>query len=454
MIRDDRTFLRAMLALAGITWTIVWSIKGGFHYPDEIFQYLEPANLRLTGTGWLPWEFDRGVRNWLLPIFYGGLIWWGHLFDLDGLTIQRLLGLHNVLWSLLLIPAVYRLAAALGDRTAARLAVVVTAVYMPIAFYLPHTLNEVPGLLLTTWGLAWFCQSQTDNRFTGRPLVAGLVLGIAVVVRPTLGLWTVVPALVWALRLRWKSFAGYAAGGLLAVTAGGLIDLVTWGGFLSSTLEYIQYNLIESGASDHGVSPWDHYLVVWFWERLGVGGAMLLLASLYPIRRTFLVLLAAIIPLVALSAIGHKEERFLLSSYPLIIACGAAGISAIAARLRTKTARGLLVGFALVVIMTGFVGMQSQDWRWRAGVFRGQSYVGMQTDATGILLDDRIHLNGGYLILDRNIPQSPFRPALARHRLFNYLVLQTDSQDAVWAERNTFESVAEFDEMTVYRRSE
>ena len=77
MIDVLMSFPALLLALGLIVRIAVWWAKGGMHYPDEVFQYLEPANLHLTGLAWLPWEFDRGVRSWILPTFYGGISWWG-----------------------------------------------------------------------------------------------------------------------------------------------------------------------------------------------------------------------------------------------------------------------------------------------------------------------------------------------------------------------------------------
>ena len=61
-------------------------------------------------------------------------------------------------------------------------------------------------------------------------------------------------------------------------------------------------------------------------------------------------------------------------------------------------------------------------------------------------------MNGGYLVLDRDVPQFQFSTVLAQHELFNYLVLKTASPDATWAAAHGFEPIARFDEATVFRR--
>jgi len=37
-----------------------------FH-PDEVFQYLEQAHRIVFGYGVVPWEYNYGIRSWLLP---------------------------------------------------------------------------------------------------------------------------------------------------------------------------------------------------------------------------------------------------------------------------------------------------------------------------------------------------------------------------------------------------
>lgn len=453
----DRNFLVAVLLTGGAARAVVWWLKAGFVYPDEIFQYLEPANLRLTGLGWLPWEYDQGIRSWILPSFYGGLMWWLRHLPLDGFALLRVLRLHNALWSVLLVPAAYRLADSFGGRSAARIAALWAALYPPILFYMPHTLSEVPGLLLSTWGLVWWVDSRAALGHTTVALRAGLAFGLGIAVRPTLVLWGLVPGFDGLLHGRLRNLIWFIVGASIPLMIGGLVDWATWGSFFHSTIAYLRYNLIESGASLSGVSPWDFYVRVWLWERMGIGGIVcMMLALLWP-RRSALLLLAATLPLVALSAIAHKEERFALSSYPLLLVAGSVGLAQVLDWMSSRdywrfgrSAVAIFVVFA--VLATGLAGSRALDWRWRAGIFAGQRFVGHQSDVTGVLVDDRNHMNGGYLVLDRNVPQFQFSTLLAQHQLFSHLILLTGSPDGEWATSHGFERVAVFHEATVFHR--
>jgi hypothetical protein len=43
-------------------------------WPDEIFQATEQAHRLVYGTGLVPWEFQLGIRSWLLPGIIAGLM--------------------------------------------------------------------------------------------------------------------------------------------------------------------------------------------------------------------------------------------------------------------------------------------------------------------------------------------------------------------------------------------
>ena len=85
------------------------AVKAGMHYPDELYQYLEPAYWHIHGFGDLVWEYERGVRNWILPSYYGGLIEIGEAIGLHTWRLHRFLAYHNAILSVLVVPAGFRL---------------------------------------------------------------------------------------------------------------------------------------------------------------------------------------------------------------------------------------------------------------------------------------------------------------------------------------------------------
>lgn len=447
-----------------------WGIKAGMHYPDEIFQYLEPAWWRIHGYAWLPWEYARGVRNWVLPAYWGGLIEVGEALGFEGWGLHRFLTLHNVFFSLLIIPAGYRLGVAVGrgDRRLGVLTAWAMALFPVFGYFAPHTLSEVHSLVFTTWAYAlWMELVAFPERAAGtrRAALVGLLLGGALISRYTL---LIAVPLVWLdfnFRARFRHLIACVAGFAVALAVLGLVDAVTWGKPLHSLIEYVKYNLIENGAADHGVSPPGFYWAEAFVQRLGPGLWLLLVPAALAFWRHWRMILAWVIPFLAFSAIGHKEERFILFIWPFVLVAGLSGALALADLLRhvvplRRWRLGAALRPALAALVLGVVcvaavgGVAKLPMRWKAGIFRAQSWIGERSDATGVLLDDRIHLNGGYTLLHRNIPQLPFDGQLARRRIFNYVAVYEPRSIATVERIGDFEEVAAFEDVHVFRRTD
>jgi GPI mannosyltransferase 3 len=102
---------------------------------------------------------------------------------------------------------------------------------------------------------------------------------------------------------------------LLVVALAGLVDLVTWSAPFHSFWTYFRFNVLEGKSAKYGVLPWDAYLTTfgrhWGWGALAVLG----LAAAGARRRPAVAACAAV-TLVAHSAIGHKEYRFV---YPVVL---------------------------------------------------------------------------------------------------------------------------------------
>ncbi|MFT7582804.1 MAG: phosphatidylinositol glycan class B, partial [Myxococcota bacterium] len=139
--RPELLVVLAVAAIVRLVWTFA---QDGMHYPDEIFQYLEPPFAERFGHGWLPWEFVRGARNWLLPWHYSAVMEGGILCGFEGHGLLRFVQVHNALFSLLVIPASAHLARLLGpDIKWAPLAAAATMAMLPIlGYFSPHTLSE------------------------------------------------------------------------------------------------------------------------------------------------------------------------------------------------------------------------------------------------------------------------------------------------------------------------
>src|SRR5688572_18114012 len=66
-IEPTRPPWRWLLVIAAIPGVLTVLQLGRLH-PDEVYQYLEPANHKAFGYGILAWEWQQaGLRNWAIP---------------------------------------------------------------------------------------------------------------------------------------------------------------------------------------------------------------------------------------------------------------------------------------------------------------------------------------------------------------------------------------------------
>ncbi|MBI5490681.1 MAG: glycosyltransferase family 39 protein [Deltaproteobacteria bacterium] len=445
-------------------------VQAGIHYPDEMMQYLEPAQVRMHGFGWLPWEFNGGVRNWILPGYYGGLMELGEALGLRGYTLHSALVLHNALLTLLLVPAGYRLGRAVGrgDERLGILAAFAMAAFPPFAYFAPHTLSEVHGLLFTTWAYAlWAEQVAFPDEFgrDRKAFLVGLLLGAAFLCRYTLVIFIPLVALDYNFRSRFRELGWLAVGLGVAMAVLGVVDAATWGRPFHSLIGYFQYNVLKDGSAEHGIMPRWFYWNEAFVGRLGFARWLLLGPMVLTFWRHWRMILAWVIPFAAMTAIKHKEERFLLSIWPFVLVGALSGMLVLADALRHvgewkkrrwfgPVRHAAVACLLAAVCVWAFVGTRKLPMRWLGGVFAAQSWVGQQPDATGLLLDERQHLNGGYMIMNRNIPLLQYNATIVQHRIYNYVAVHDEKLIRTMEGKPEFRVVGQFEDVMVFRRTD
>jgi len=234
--RRTRGLLWMIMALGVVARVTAWWFKGGFHYPDEIFQQMEPAHYLRTGVAWLPWEFVRGVRSWVLPGVYAALLEVLSWVGVTGLSAFRLITLQNAILTVIMVPAGYRIGVALwpqGDRDteSAGLSVALFTALLPaLVYYTPHTLIGTPCMVALTWGYAhWLEARRSDAPDPRSLLLCGLFFGIAGALRFTCGFHMLVPLADLLLRYRSRALRPLLVGAALPVSIVAVVDLFTWG---------------------------------------------------------------------------------------------------------------------------------------------------------------------------------------------------------------------------------
>ena len=476
--RTPTFWLTTALALGlGLRLYFVWA-KAGMFFPDEMFQYLEPGHRRIHGSGALFWEFQQGLRNWFLPAYYGALMEIGDTVGLAGWRLHRFLAVHNALASLLIVPLGFRLGRAAG-RGDGRLAVMLgmgLAVFPVMAYFAPHTLSEVPAALVVCWAFAcWFEAAAQDRREWHRSWFrAGVLLGLIVVMRYSLVVMLPAVLLGTLVGRRWRGLALLAGGLATTVAALAVIDWITWGRPLHSLIAYLGFHM-DGGGDMHGTSPWSFYWTAGMLRMLGPAALLLIVPLFAPRARDWRLTAAWLFPVILLSAVAHKEERFLLPIWPLILCAAMAGMLKLSDQLRAVgrihrwvPAVALSIT-ACLLLASSFHSVLALPMRSSAGVFAAQDHLRREGLATGVLFDFNPYFNesggslldgdahhwyhGGYLLLDRGIPLVPFDRDLLDHALFDAVILGDRANQRLLEYRADFERVAHFEQSIVlYRR--
>jgi hypothetical protein len=400
-----------LVALAARLWVlathtyIVW--------PDETFQYLEPAHRLVFGSGVITWEFLDGIRSWFLPGILAGVMWLTSLVDPDPSAYLIAARSLCVLASLAVPFVGYQLAARRFGPVAALLTGLLCALWTDAVYFSSAILTEplaTDAALLAVWCGDGEVRHRRDPR---RPFVAGLLFGVAVSLR-----WQYAPALALAAlgqHARRPAALGWVVAGGLAVVLpvlGGL-DALTWGEpFQSVWLNYAR-NAAQGVSGAMGTEPWYWYLA---YDAVAWGALALPLMVCVVIGLVRLPALAALV-LVTLgvhSVIAHKELRFVFlatACAPMLIGVGAATLLGRIRPLRqprvgATVAAMLALALAGATAWTTYQNATPRDaWHRLRSLVQSVALARTVPAACGLAIRDaRVYETGGYTYWHRDAP--------------------------------------------------
>jgi GPI mannosyltransferase 3 len=360
----------------------------GVLYPDETMQYLEQAHRLVFGAGMVPWEYEYGVRPWVVPLALGAPMRILALAGLDTPAVYQPVIKALLCAASLVVPfAAFRIARAVSGEHAGRLALVLTAFWYELVSY---------GHRATIDAVVAYAAFGALALAFGRPTIAtrlgcGVLIGLAFVLRfqmaPALAMIAVVAMVRWR-----EHAAAVVAACAVTVVAGGALDYYTWGLWFSAIRTSIELNAIGDVASIFGIHPFYWYAVVLVVLSGGLvlaGAAGLALSW----RTSWPLIAVAVATLAGFSLIGHKETRFVFIVTPVWLI----GLAVLAA------ARGRVVAEQLPAL------------RRFAPAVAGAAIGGFAV-ISALGLFDRLPLERGYLRpnIARNVAREAYR-ALAAH---------------------------------------
>lgn len=340
-----------LLLLAAALRTIA-AFQPGFHHPDAIYQYLEPAHRVLTGEGAVTWEWRVGMRGWLLPMLLVPPMAVGEALGPAGPWPVALPRLAMGMASLTIVWSAWRL----GSRRspyAGLLAGLVAATWFECIYYSVQTLAEpaataafLPAAVLVT------AERPTLRDAAG----AGALLAFAILMRPHYAPSAATLVLVawWPLfgagRAGSMLWAALIGGGLAMAFIGGGIDIAAGATPFAWIVENIRQNIVSGVAAKYGVSPPLTY-VTWLLQIWMIWAIPLVIGLRSGWRACPALLAAAAVTLAVHSLIGHKEYRFIYLAVVAIVIISAIGWGDIVDRAGARWGEGAQRRAAIAVVL-------------------------------------------------------------------------------------------------------
>lgn len=325
-------------ALAGCSHPLPWlmllaiilrawaALTPGFHHPDAIYQYLEPAHRLLTGEGVITWEWRVGIRSWLLPALLAAPLFVGETLDPHGQLPMILPRLATAAASLGIVWAAWDIGRR-QSRTTGILAGVVAATWFELIFFSAETLAE-PLAAAALIPVAALTSAPRPN--TARIILAGALVAFAALARPHYAPAGAAMLLVswWpSLRLThfdWRRWVLLAIGASSVAVASIVVDASNGLTPFAWILENFQQNVVHNVSARYGTFPFLSYIAwfmeVWRWWLIPV-----IVGVLFGWRQSPGLLAAATITLLLHSLIPHKEYRFVFLSFAAITLLAAFG---------------------------------------------------------------------------------------------------------------------------------
>jgi hypothetical protein len=232
----------------------------------------------------------------------------------------------------------------------------------------------------------------------------------------------------------------------------GVIDWITWGAFASSYVNYVKFNFVDGKAAIFGVEGPSWYVDTLF-ERAPFGLPILLCLGLAGVRWSWPYLGTALMALAYLSTQGHKEERFIVLVWPLLLIAAAITLGIWLARptpSRTVLTGGeVAAALCLVIFIDGF--RHLPPFFFEQERLDCQAWIGARPAGRGLLVDN-VLLSGGGLWFSSRAPLQQYSSALLDNPLISHVLTSRGSSEQSESEQHGFKVVKRRGSMVVLER--
>jgi len=441
-------WLRALvLVIAGAPR--VWGAFAdqGLFWPDEFYQTTEQAHRFAFGYGIVPWEFVSGARSWLFPGAIGLL--WKAMAAVGVKSAPALMITAKLAMAAAAVAAVelaMRFARRFAGDGAAILAGAMVATFPALVLFGTKCMTETASAPLVLGAALLTCAAEGEGAPSSRRARgAGALAALAIYLRYQNGVVALSLLAILAAQRRFRDAAHYAAAAFVVGLAGGVLDLVTWGGLFHSFIEYAKFHAAG------GSAPWGSadasYYVFYTWESCGPAIAVAAVGFVAASRRAPGYVATVALVVVTHTLVPHKEYRFITPVIPLFVALAAIGIADLVARVARSRRDAALVALAAAVavafairaatmtfrdlghgdgLAAGLAGPDDSPWHAAEGINRMLWAAGARGDTCGVVVRDiPWSSTGGFAYLHRDVPLL-FHLDRDAMRVANYLVARRE----------------------------
>ena len=291
--------------------------------PGETLQYFEQGHWLVYGSGIVPWEYDDGVRSWLLPGLIALAIHASAWFSDNPMLYVGLVRTVCACLSMVIVLIGF----GAGERDGGRMGAIVTggfcAIWFDLIYFAPSVTNEVLAAHCTIAALYLGEGARTMRRGFWVGALFGAAICLHYQYSPALAL-----AILWQYRRQPRHYQWLFLGAMsVLLPFSGVLDAITWGGAFQSIWLNFARNWQQGMAVAKGVQAPGYYLdyfsiallplPVW----LGLAGVG---ATRFPALA-----ITAVATLVMHGMLPHKEVQFVyltIAAMPILIGLGATQI--------------------------------------------------------------------------------------------------------------------------------
>ncbi|AEA44218.1 ArnT family glycosyltransferase [Fluviicola taffensis] len=321
----DWSSLKTILFVGLIVRLIAAIFSEGYAMHDDHFLVIEAAGSWADGfdyNHWLPWNKPAGSTPEGHSFTYVGLnyLFFSGLKSL-GISDPKVLMLINrfvhALFSLLIIRFGYLITEKLSSKKTATYVGWLLALLWAMPFLSVRNLVEVVSIPFLMWAV-WLTLKENSKWAL---FYAGLLIGVAISFRYQIAIYAVGLGIYYVFKLEWRKLILMSAGSiLLFVLTQGVVDYFIWGYPFAEFRGYVVYNMNE-GTQYMGVNRHNYfmYFYVLFGLLLFPLGIMALVAYFKSAKKYAILFVPTVIFLLFHSWFPNRQERFILTIFPLVV---------------------------------------------------------------------------------------------------------------------------------------